>query len=235
MVHLRTSASRRRTCTSGESRPGWGFLGVGRAAGRVHRERALRRAGDERGNALVEAVIIIPLLMILTFGCIEFGIGFSQKGGLESVVRSGARVGATLTAENNPGPIVINGFTFPPDTEIGADTMTAVNNALGETSLPELNHLFVYKIDGSTGTSSYSSGACTTSTSCMSFDYNGTEFVYAAGTWPDTGRDACTSGQQDRIGVTIQGTFHFLTGLVGTGNIALNETSVLQLEPTNCG
>jgi hypothetical protein len=198
----------------------------------VHRERwALRRARDERGNALVEAVIIIPLLMLLTFGCIEFGIGFSQKGGLESVARSGARIGATLTDDDNAAA----GGIYPaPHTQIGIDTMSAVNDALGETSLPELNHLFVYKIDGSSGTSSYSSGSCTSATTCMSFDYDGTQFVYAGGSWDKTLRDACTSGQQDRIGVTIQGTFHFLTGLVGSGNIALNETSVLQLEPTNC-
>ncbi len=34
----------------------------------------------------MEAAIIVPLLMLLTFGAIEFGIGFRQKGGLESVV-----------------------------------------------------------------------------------------------------------------------------------------------------
>jgi hypothetical protein len=199
----------------------------------VHRERwALRRARDERGNALVEAVIIIPLLMLLTFGCIEYGIGFSQKGGLESVARSGARVGATLTDEDN---LVAGGIYPRPNTRIGIDTMVAVNDALGETSLPELNHLFVYKIDGASGASSYSGGACTNVSSCLQFDYDGTQFKYASGRWPKTDRDACTSGKQDRIGVTIQGTFHFLTGLVGSGTIALNESSILQLEPTNCG
>jgi hypothetical protein len=203
----------------------------------MNRERrALRRARDERGNALVEAVIIIPLLLLLTFGCIEFGIGFNEKGGLESVARSGARVGATLTDEDNLAPTTLtSGQVVPANTKIGTDTMDAVNSALAETSLPELNGLFVYKIDGATGVSSYSGGACQNSTSCMSFDYVAGKFRWASGTWPKTDRDACTSGQQDRIGVTIRGTFKFLTGLVGSGNIGLDQTSVLQLEPTNCG
>src|SRR5262245_40331093 len=78
--------------------------------------RAFRRR-SQRGNALVEAVIILPVLMLITFGGIELGIGFGQKGALESATRAGARKAATLTN----------------DDDMGAQTVAAVNAALDST------------------------------------------------------------------------------------------------------
>ncbi|MDH3705856.1 MAG: pilus assembly protein [Acidimicrobiia bacterium] len=62
-----------------------------------HRARRNRR---ERGAALVEIAIVIPILMTFLFGIIEFGWSFTQH--LD--VRHGARETARLTAVNlNPG------------------------------------------------------------------------------------------------------------------------------------
>jgi hypothetical protein len=195
----------------------------------------VRRAREsaERGSVLVEAAIIVPLLMLLTFGAIEFGIGFSQKAGLQSLARAGARTAATLTEADDPTA-----------TKIGVDTANAVNAALGQTSLPKVEWLYVYRLaksgsdwvadgfDGDYGTPCGSN--------CIRFPFAGDKFDATSpqGTWPanapvfDT-RNAC-SVDADRVGVTVQGKFTFLTGLVGSGFIELKETSVLQLEPTNC-
>jgi hypothetical protein len=175
---------------------------------------------------LVEAVIVIPLLMLLTFGAIEFGLGFSQKGGLESVSRAGARRAATLTAlADNP----------PMDNAIGLETADAVNAALGTTSLPsEMNNLFVYKVTA-TGVRSGDESGCLDASSCIQFDYNSVtkEFEYSSGSWPLGNRDACRANP-DRVGVTLVGHFHFITNLFGVDPIQLSPSSVLQLEPTNC-
>jgi hypothetical protein len=200
-----------------------GFTGrAGRVWPRPHR--------NERGGTLVEAAIIVPLLMLMVFGGIELGIGFGQKGGLESVARAGARRAATETD-------VDDAITH---TQIGLDTADAVNAALGTTSLPKMNSLYVYRIEGATGVSSGPSGwnqPCQNSSSCIRFTYdNGAKkFVYDSGSWPAgvSTRDAC-SVQADRVGVTLNGQFAFLTGLIGSGFINLTATSVLQLEPTNC-
>ena len=102
-------------------------------AGRVRTRN--RRRTDDRWSALVEAVIIFPLVMLLTFGAIEFGIGFSQKGGLESISRAGARTGATLAADATVNP----GDNEDASNSIGVETVRAINAALSSTAIPEMN------------------------------------------------------------------------------------------------
>lgn len=229
--------------TSERPRRGWGLLEVGRVGGRLQgiwaRAARLGRRGDERGNALVEAAIIIPVLMIITFGGIEFGIGFSQQGGLQSVARAGARLAATETdADCIPGAPLCAATV--PHTEIGVLTANAVNAALAQTSIPKLTDLYVYQVDSAGNAVGYSGAFGPSSCSgsdCIHFSANAAHNSYdlssIGGSWPKTDRDAC-SLNADRVGVTVQGQFQFLTGLVGSGNISLRETAVLQLEPTNC-
>ena len=59
--------------------------------------RALR---GQRGASAVEFALIAPLLFMLIFGIIGFGIGFMQLQTIRGAVREGARisaVGATVT------------------------------------------------------------------------------------------------------------------------------------------
>lgn len=190
---------------------------MGRLKGRAGRVwPRLRRS--ERGGTLVEAAIIVPLLMLLTFGGIEYGIGFGQKGALESATRAGARKAATLTA----------------DPDIALDTLPSVNAALDSTAVPELVRLWIYRRNGSFDPET---GGC--ATDCVTFTPTGGDprhfdAATASGSWPLTsGRDGC-SQNADRVSVKILGRFHFLTGLVGKGTIDLRSSSTLQFEPTNC-
>lgn len=50
--------------------------------------------GGERGAALVEMAIVLPLLMMIVFGIIEFGTTYSNYIGLRDGVRNAARSGA---------------------------------------------------------------------------------------------------------------------------------------------
>ncbi|MAF50344.1 MAG: TadE/TadG family type IV pilus assembly protein [Rhodospirillales bacterium] len=47
-------------------------------------------ARDERGNALVEFALVLPLWLLLSTGMLEVGRGFYQAGALEKSVRAGA-------------------------------------------------------------------------------------------------------------------------------------------------
>lgn len=54
----------------------------------------LRRLSDERGAALVEMAIVLPLLLLVLFGIIEFGLVLQQSQVLSNAAREGARVGS---------------------------------------------------------------------------------------------------------------------------------------------
>jgi Flp pilus assembly protein TadG len=49
---------------------------------------------DDRGAAAVELAIVLPVMMLLIFGLIDFGRAMSQQIMLTEAVREGARVGA---------------------------------------------------------------------------------------------------------------------------------------------
>lgn len=60
----------------------------------------MNSTSDERGAAMVEFAVVLPLLLLFLFAIVEFGWGFTQH--LD--VRHGARETARLTAVNvNPG------------------------------------------------------------------------------------------------------------------------------------
>ena len=46
---------------------------------------------DERGAALVEFALVLPVLVMFVFGIVEFGRGYNAKIELASAVREGAR------------------------------------------------------------------------------------------------------------------------------------------------
>ena len=193
-----------------------------------------RRRRCERGAALVEAAIVLPLIMLVTFGAIEFGIGFTKKAGLEAIARSGARAGAAASADPN----------------LAVDVANAVNAALGSSSLPELEWMAVYRIpgDGSPPDESDNGGGpgCATNSSdfqdcaIFTFDNGKKEFDTSKymGGWDNAPavRVLCPSPTQppDRIAVKIYGEFQYLTNMFGHGGVAMTSESILQLEPNSC-
>ena len=52
------------------------------------------RNEDQRGAAAVELALILPILILLVFGIVQFGIAFNNKQGLHAAAREGARFGA---------------------------------------------------------------------------------------------------------------------------------------------
>ena len=58
--------------------------------------RWLRRTGRERGAVMVEMAVILPLLLLLVIGAIEFGLLFHERLTIASAASSAARTGATM-------------------------------------------------------------------------------------------------------------------------------------------
>jgi Flp pilus assembly protein TadG len=58
------------------------------------------RDASRRGNAVIEAVLVIPILLLLAFGTVEFGHFFFVKHNLQGAAREGARAAIVSGATN---------------------------------------------------------------------------------------------------------------------------------------
>jgi len=60
------------------------------------RPKRTAREGRERGAALVEFTLILPLLLLIVFGGVTTALAYERKSELVYAVRDGARYGATV-------------------------------------------------------------------------------------------------------------------------------------------
>jgi Flp pilus assembly protein TadG len=105
-------------------------------AGRPARRWAM--TGDE-GASAVEFALVVPILILLVMGIINFGALFSQKLALNNAVREGAR--AAVVAGTGPTADVtaqvhnaLNGTIAmdPADVTVASDNACAANQGTGQ-------------------------------------------------------------------------------------------------------
>jgi hypothetical protein len=56
-----------------------------------NRRRRPARPGGARGATAVELALVLPVLVVLLFGIVQFSISYNQKQGLHAAAREGAR------------------------------------------------------------------------------------------------------------------------------------------------
>src|SRR5688572_31653955 len=59
-----------------------------------------RRWKGRKGNAVLEVALTLPVVLALSFGCVEFGYFFFVKNSVQGAAREGARAAVTPTATN---------------------------------------------------------------------------------------------------------------------------------------
>jgi Flp pilus assembly protein TadG len=64
---------------------------------------------SERGQSLTEFALVLPLLVVLLFGIIQFGITFNNYISLTDAVRAGARKGAVARHLDDPVGATVEG------------------------------------------------------------------------------------------------------------------------------
>jgi Flp pilus assembly protein TadG len=62
---------------------------------------ATRSRFFRRGNAVLEAALVVPILLSLTFGAVEYGYFFFIKNSLQGAAREGCRAAIVQTAVNS--------------------------------------------------------------------------------------------------------------------------------------
>jgi Flp pilus assembly protein TadG len=171
----------------------------------------------------VEAALVLPVLVVLLFGILEYGLVFRTNLTISQATRSGARVAAAQ-------PRTVGYQTEAAAAVAGA---LATAGARGD----EIGVLVVYRADPATGglhgggTSRTAIESCTSN--CWRFSWNATDasWVQLPGTsWPAHQQRACGGPDTDFVGVYVRATHHSITGLL-PGVQTLSERAVMRLEP----
>jgi Flp pilus assembly protein TadG len=100
---------------------------------------------SQSGTAAVEFALILPLLLIIVFGIIEFSIVFYNKAMITNASREGARYGITFIYE---GP---DNGTHPTEDKIIAKVNNYVDNGTRLISFSSLPATITTAVDGENG------------------------------------------------------------------------------------
>jgi Flp pilus assembly protein TadG len=176
------------------------------------------RARDERGASLVEAAIILPVLVLIVFGIIEFALAFKDSLTVSSATRAGAR---TASAE-------------PRRPTFHADTADAVARAVSALPAGAVEQLWIYKADAAGDPIDGGGSAYTSCNTCAVFtwDIATNQFVRQPGSdWDPMTQNACVGdAQHDAVGIYLKVNHDFVTGFFGR-QITLKDHAVMNLEP----
>jgi hypothetical protein len=182
--------------------------------------RSSGRRDGERGAVLVETAILIPIILIITFGLIEFSMVYQSSSTGAGAARAGAR---TASAEAK----------LP---SYATDAAKATATALHTIGSNEPVEMWVYKgndlgYPGSDGNTSFS--ACTTN--CIKYAWLPATQTFdianpTGSGWPSSTQQACDTGAWDSVGVYIKLSHKYLTNLFGS-SITLTDHAVFRLEP----
>jgi Flp pilus assembly protein TadG len=75
----------------------------------TNRNKFPARRRTRRGNAVLDAALVFPILLSLTFGTVEFGYYFYVKHTLQGAAREGCRAGITPTGTDSDVSLAVIG------------------------------------------------------------------------------------------------------------------------------
>lgn len=181
-------------------------------------ERLVRRVRTPRGESgavLVEFAIILPLLLTITFGIIEFSGAYHDSAIASDAARAGGRVGSALATQ--PG--------------YASSVVDAVDAAFATLPADAPQELWIYKanVNGYPGTGS---GFDTCGANCIKYVWNSSTKSFGSpqgGGWPASTHQVCTE-PFDEIGVFVKIKHDFFTGFFGS-SVTITDHSVFRFEP----
>jgi hypothetical protein len=170
----------------------------------------------ERGAALVEAAILMPVVLLIVFGAIEFSSLFKDAATVSSAARAGGR---TASAE-------------PRNANMPIDTAAAVSTALTALPSDSPETLFVYDATSSSAAPS----SC--SANCVSFTWNSSSRSFTPDGYDPSSppswikdQNVCgNAGAWSRVGIWVKASHPFVTNLFGAGK-TLTSNAIFRVEP----
>lgn len=215
----------------------------------LHR-RARTRGRGQRGAVAVEAALVVPVLLLLVFGIIEFSLIFRDYVAVSSSVRVGARI-ASANAGSGPGGVCNNTTTTPSTTpKFAACAATAIQRAGSAMPQDSIDYIMVYQanakgypapvgtatasIQANTSTTmpaSTSTTPCVAYANCVAYKWvdASDSFTYSSGSWLSASVDACPASAYG-VGVFMRATHSNLTGYFGAKK-SMSDRTVMTFEP----
>ena len=189
----------------------------------------LRRRNEDQGATLIEAAVVIPVLLLVIVGIMEFGLAFKDFLTVSYLSREGARIGA-LAGDAGEADCAI---------------LTGLGELVTPGDLARIQEIQIYKASPSTGNqgANYNRATfvpgedpavCTPPTGGQSLD--GWAISYVGTGYPPTSRSVAIGssggGTLDIIGVRVILQRTWITGFGPfNGSMTVNETTITRLEP----
>lgn len=173
---------------------------------------------------LVEAAIVIPILMLITLGIIEYGSAYQQDAAVAAASRAGARTASALSKQDF-GVTALS-------SDAGIVTANAVASALQSVGNVTPQKMWIYKV-GAAGTGPPNFTGCTY---CVGYGWNSSTKAFfttelaGSQSWPALKQNACPGGPPDQIAVWVQMTHKAVTRLFG-GDKTLTGQTIMRFEP----
>lgn len=191
---------------------------------RLHRGRPIRR-----GQSTIETALILPVLLLITLGVLEFGSAFDHFITLEYSSREGSRTGAALS--DGAGDSAVCATIDP---QIIAAVQRVLTSPGAAIRLSEVSQIRIFK----SGVNGQETGPVNvwsyTPDAGPVVDGERLDFSQTSANWGACSR---VSGPvPDSIGVSVRYTYRLTTPIVGLlplGPIVMTDATVMPLSPTD--
>lgn len=190
-----------------------------------------------RGQSLVEFALILPVLMILLLGLLEFGFVFAHHQGLEYATREGARTASVLAnGQNGQNGVPVGTTCTTIDNQVVAAVQRVLTGKGSLVVLANVSQIRVYKYDDATG--GPATGFINVWTPGTGPIVDGTALKFKPPSpypWGPCAR--ANGGTPDVVGVDVSYDYHLTTALgsllkwSGTATLAMTDKTVMVLNP----
>jgi hypothetical protein len=198
------------------------------------RSRAPGGRTDEHGQSLVEFALMVPVMLLILFGMMEFGFVFSHHLTLEYATREGARLGAGLGAGNPDAPCA-GTSPEPVDWQIIAAVQRVITSPGSQVPAARISQIRIYK---ATATGAETAGAVNVWVPGAGPTVDGDRLQWTPS--GPTGWSACgrnSGASPDSIGISLVYSYLYVTplgsfmGLAGPATITIRDRTIMALNP----
>ena len=175
---------------------------------------------EQRGAVVVEMAVILPVLILLVFGMLEFGLAFKDKLSMAHAVNQATRNATVLGTDPRSDHSVLQAF------EAGLS---------GATSIDTVIWVDVFKAGGDGAPAIWDRYTPDASicgwNPCPDPDPTVFSGYGLPSDYPPCSRDTGLEGGIDTIGVRVQYTHNWVTGVLGMSPQTWSETARGRIEP----